>query len=195
MKSEDVVNFNDIVSDSDIVDKKVSQESIDELKELVEKMEADRLKKIQHAHETLIANLGVKAEKFETISGFMLALNTIRDFTNNKTTDIYVEWATAASVSIHAAAEILKLRDKFTNATLDDFEALVDDFFDHNFCEKFRNGSLKNPSINEIALEAIRLDTCQVVGPACEDIVEFNKRALEEIEKTKERIAELEAEK
>ena len=158
-----------------------TQESIDEMKAQLTKMVEDRDAKCEAAKKQLIDMLNVTADKYYTATGVAEALRVLRFTAGEDKASIDLAIKLAKSM----AEETLTMCDHAINLEYVNMDLLCDGHYEKRF-ESF--------SEYDLAYEMMRIDLCRNVGGAAEDMVEFIKRADEEIAQTVKAIEELEKE-
>lgn len=160
------------------LDKAVAQELVDKLQSMTE----DRSKKCEAAKNQLIESLKVTADKYRTATGVMEALRVLR-MVNDSSCD--GEFDTAKTLASWMVNEVNKLTDKAEKLSFAEMDQLCDGAYETDFISIDEFNSL------DLAFELMRLDLCRNVGPAAEDMIEFQKRVDEEINQTESKLNEL----
>ena len=164
------------------IEKNDTQVAIEELEHTYDKMLKDKEDKLAEAKKQLIDMIEVTVDKYRTATGTAEALRVMR-FTAGED-KCYIKEANELAHDM--AMECFKMAKKASKLKPEEMDKLCDGFYEKNF------GTI---SARDLAFEMMRIDLCRNVGGSAEDMVGFVARIDEEIEKTKEKLAELKAEK
>lgn len=167
---------------SDILDKEIAQELVDKIQKMVE----DRDAKCDAAKNQLIDQLKVTADKYRTATGPMEALRCMRMVNDGRLDDmeIYDEISQARDLAASMVEEVSKLVKRAEDLGTMEMDQLCDGFYEEDFISS-------GFTAIDLAFELMRLDLCRNVGPAAEDIVEFQNRTNEEINENSDKLEEL----
>lgn len=170
--------------------KKVDEEIdiVQELKDKISKMEADRDAKCASAKEQLVEMLKVTADKYKTATGTAEALRVIRFVYGEQYENaIYVANRMARRMA-HITEGMTEKAEKLDYA---DMDQLCDGFYEKHF--DIPENELWDDASYHLCVEMMKIDLCRNVGGAAEDMVAFINRIGEEIEATKKALDEAEA--
>lgn len=167
---------------SKILDREVAQELVDRIKKMVD----DRDKKCDQAKTQLRDQLKITADKYRTATGTMEALRVLRMVNDGKPSDmeIFEELAKARTMAADMVKEVSTLVKRAEDLGWAEMDKLCEGAYEEDFVSK-------EFSAFDLAFELMRLDLCRNVGPAAEDMVEFQKRADNEINETIAKLNEL----
>ena len=165
--------------------------TIKELEERIASMKEDKEKKCKFAKEQLVEQLKIDVEKWHTATGTAEALRILRFAAGSN--EVNLTWANRLARDM--AVETDKMKEKAESLTYAEMDKLCDEFYEKEF--KFNISSESKINLNEcqLAFELMRLDLCQGVGKAAEDMVEFIKRTQDEIDACGKKLKELKAKK
>lgn len=161
--------------------------TIKELEEKIVSMKKDKEKKCKFAKEQLVEQLKIDVEKWRTATGTAEALRTLRFVVGSNEVDL--TWANRLAWDM--AVETDRMREKSESLTYAEMDKLCDGFYEKEFKFDVSGESKIDLKEYQLAFELMRLDLCQGVGKAAEDMVEFIKRAEEEIDATGKKLKEL----
>lgn len=148
----------------------------------IRKMIEDRDKKMMSAKERLVSQLRVTVDKYRTANGVMSALSTVREVRGTGSyIDLTEEIDIAKGVATKMAQVTSDLADKAESLEPESLDMLCEGVYDAEF-------SQGEHGPHELVEQLMILQLCQNVGPSAEDVVEFAKRADEEIDKAREEL-------
>lgn len=145
----------------------------------ISKMYEDRDEKAFGAKKHLIAQLDVMSEKYRTANGVMSALEVLRDIGKDATPAVL---SMAKSLAKSMSLVVHDMADKASKLEPDEIDGLCEGFYDGDFVDS------KGIETGELALELLRLQLCQNVGPNAQDIADFIDHADLEIEKARDEL-------
>lgn len=157
------------------VDEKIA---VKELEDKIESMKSDKEKKCELAKEQLISMLEVTVDKYRTATGTAEALRTLRFAKGDGT---FTSLQEANKLAFKLASTTNDMLNKAKKLKYEEMDQLCDGFYEKEF-----NGD----TFTKLAYELMCIDLCRNVGGAAEDMVEFIKRVDEEIDTTKNKLAE-----
>lgn len=173
-------------------DKKIEQMTEDadnmavaeEMARSIHKMIADRDDKATSAKSHLVSQLKITVDKYRTANGVMSALQTVRDVVGLGQLPLDDELMIAKGMATKMANATMSMAAQAENLPPEEMDQLCNGFYD----KEFSDGDIDSSAL---IYELMRIQLCQNVGPNAEDIVDFHKRATEEIEKTREDLRKL----
>lgn len=163
-----------------VVDTNDEDENLeDELIDQYQKMIADKDTKLKAAKKQLIDNLKVTAEKYETASGTMAAIDTIRSIwpdylSKPDAMDDFENLEFANKLSKRMASTARDMADKANGLDYEEMNELCNGFYEPDYRLDHKN--FFQLSAVALAEELMRIDLCRNVGPAADDIVGFIER-------------------
>ena len=173
-------------------DKKIEQMTEDadnmavaeEMARSIHKMIVDRDDKAASAKSHLVSQLKITVDKYRTANGVMSALQTVRDVVGLGQLPLDDELMIAKGMATKMANATMSMAAQAENLLPEEMDQLCNGFYDKEFSDGDIDSSV-------LIYELMRIQLCQNVGPNAEDIVDFHKRATEEIEKTREDLRKL----
>lgn len=188
---ESLEMISDIQEENSDIRELTKDELIAQLNQQLQSMIEQADNKLKNAYDQLLADLTIYQEKWKTASGFMHALETLRDVEN------FLDYAEEEE----EVKTICKTVVVMVNSVIDQIESyeVSDDFYNEakdifTICDVYNkdfiyyNGTY---SAGDVALEILNLQFCQQFGPAIEDMVDFRDGAREQIAKIQDKINEL----
>lgn len=172
----------DVVTKDEIEDRKIAQELVDKIDGMIN----DRDAKCASAKEQLVESLKITADKYRTATGVMEALRVMREAYPDgyyNADEFNDEFTHAQEVALTLSRHALSMADKANDLIYLKMDLLCDDMYEKDYTSQEIDGEF-------LPTELMRLDLCRNVGPAAEDMVEFYKRANDDIADTQ---AELDA--
>ncbi len=171
--------------------------TIKELEERITSMKEDKEKKCKFAKEQLVEQLKIDVEKWRTATGTAEAARVLRFVTSGGHDYVDLSWANRLAWDM--AVETDKMREKAESLTYAEMDKLCDGFYEKEFKIDYSKKDIVTEddithATYEMAFELMRLDLCQGVGKAAEDMVEFIKRTQDEIDACGEKLKELKGE-
>jgi len=181
----------DITKEPELIPALPDRVLADEAKHMEEKMS----EKVEGALDHLLNKIDVTIDKIKTYSGFNSAYQYLKEFKHPNAV------RTASSVVLVLVKELRWLKKDLEgikknfgkveiSATAEALSKLCEGFYNRNFIfdidEYVNVQNWSAPTLIEtIATEAMRIDMCNAIGGAAQDIADFIAQATEEIEKVK----------
>lgn len=190
-----IQHYSDIVNEKNITD---APELVPVLEERVLDTEVKRMteamyEKVDGALDHMIKNLLVAADKYMTYRGFDTAYNYLKQY--NHPDPLAVAAVTAFNLSntaklmVERARKIKKDIQSVPDLTIaESLSNFCDDFYSDEFINDvdawmYEEKHSHSVIIEQIAVEAMRIDLCTNVGSAAQDIADFIMQAKDEIDK------------
>lgn len=167
--------------------------AIDELKHSLDLAIADQENKLEKSRGHLVDQIIMAARKYKTVNGLMQARTVLNDVMFGEPLSLRLTaggealYDDARTIAKEMYNRAMALASAIENTDVADFtEGMLDKYYIEDFVSNEDN------TFFDIALELLTVNLLQNVGPAVDDIMNFHDSTSEDIERMKEKIAELE---
>lgn len=176
---ENITNITEVSNEQR--EEKTPLEMAQDMSDEIDKMIDKRDEKVDGARAHFVETLHVTHDKYLTGSGVMAAIDCLHDVYNKDGFTIAI-MPEAQEIAQRLAEISESMAEAAEDCDLMEFDTFCDSYYDSDFASR----QVIEP--RDLALEVMILNLCQQVGPAAQDIMDFQNSANEEIMKAWERL-------